>query len=128
MKTWLSTYKHSLGLLALFLVLSLVMPLFFGAFLVGTGFFASQILFDQGRKQFNPRKFVLLGAGLIFTATTIWAAIFFTPALHTDWETDSPYDGLIIVMLGVAFFALMLLLPLSGYVGDRVYRTRKTQK
>lgn len=28
MKTWLSTYKHSLGLLALFLVLSLVMPLF----------------------------------------------------------------------------------------------------
>lgn len=128
MKNWLDTYKYPVLLLSLFLLLSIFMPLFMGTFLIGIGAFTSRILFDQGRTQFQGRKLFLFGAALLVTATTIWAAIWFFPSLHTDWETDGPYDGLILALIGVALLASLLLLPFSGYVGDRFYRTRGLRK
>lgn len=128
MKNWLRIYKYPLGLIALFLLLSFVTPIFIGAFLTAIGALASRILFDRGRQQLKGRKLAFIGGSLIVLIFTIWATIYFTPALHTDWETRSPYDGLLMALLGIALLAALMLFPFFGYVGDRIYRTRKLRK
>lgn len=128
MKNWIDTYKYSLVLLGLFLLLALLMPIFLGAFFIALGALISRVLFDQGRQQFNGKKLIYVASALIFVIATICVVLFFTPALQTDWEEDGPNDALIIFMMGVVAFSVLILLPLSGYASDRFVRTRKPAK
>lgn len=128
MMNFISTYKYPLVLLGIFLLLTLFMPMFLGAFVIGLGAFISRVLFDQGRQQFNGKQLIFVASALILVIATICAALFFTPALQTDWEEDGPNGALIIFMMGVAAFSVLLLLPLSGYAADRILRTRKLAK
>ena len=128
MKNWIDTYKYSLVLLGLFLLLALLMPIFLGAFFIALGALISRVLFDQGRQQFNGKKLIYVASALIFVIATICVVLFFTPALQSDWEEDGPNDALIIFMMGVVAFSVFLLLPLSGYTADRIYRKRKLAK
>lgn len=128
MMNFISTYKYTLVLLGIFLLLTLFMPMFFGAFVIGLGAFISRVLFDQGRQQFNGKKLIFVASALILVIASICAVLFFTPALQTDWEEDGANDGLIIFMMGVVAFSVLLLLPLSGYAADRIFRTRKPAK
>lgn len=125
MKNWIDTYKYSLVLLGFFLLLTMFMPMFLGAFFIGLGALISRVLFDQGRQQFNGKKLIFVASALIVVIATICSVLFFTPALQTDWEEDGPNDALIIFMMGVVAFSVLLLLPLSGYAADRIFRKRK---
>ncbi len=125
MKNWIDTYKYSLVLLGFFLLLTMFMPMFLGAFFIGLGALISRVLFDQGRQQFNGKKLIFVASALIVVIATICSVLFFTPALQTDWEEDGANDALIIFMMGVVAFSVLLLLPLSGYAADRIFRKRK---
>ncbi|WP_332627631.1 hypothetical protein [Aurantimicrobium sp.] len=124
---FLARYKGQFGLLLLFLSLSFFMPIFMGVFFVAIGALVSRALFDQGRTELSLKKLMFIGGSLVVLAFTIWALIYFTPSLNTDWETDGPYDGLIIAMMGIAFIAVLLFLPLVGYLADRYFRTKSTK-
>lgn len=128
MKNLINTYKYSFVLLGIFLLLSLFMPLFLGAFLIALGALISRVLFDQGRQQLNGKKLIFVAFALIFVIATICSVLFFTPALQTDWEEDGANDALIIFMMGFVAFSVLLLLPLSGYVADHFFRSRKISK
>ena len=112
-------------MLGFFLLLTLFMPMFLGAFFIGLGALISRVLFDQGRQQFNGKKLIFVASALIVVIATICAVLLFTPALQTDWEEDGPNDALIMFMMGVVAFSALLLLPLSGYAADRIFRKRK---
>ena len=121
-------YKGQFVLLLLFLALSFFMPVFLGAFFISIGILVSRTLFDQGRTALSLKKLMFIGGSLVVLAFTIWALIYFTPSLNTDWETDGAYDGLILAMMGIAFIAVLLLLPLVGYLADRYFRTKSSKK
>ncbi len=128
MRNWIDTYKYSLVLLGFFLLFTMFMPMFFGAFFIGLGALISRVLFDQGRQQLSGKKLIFVASALIVVIATICAVLFFTPALQTDWEEGGPNDALIIFMMGVVAFAVLLLLPLSGYAADRIFRKGKLAK
>jgi hypothetical protein len=128
LKNILIDYKYSFVLLVIFLLLSMLMPLFLGAFLIALGALISRVFFDQGRQQLNGKTLIFVASALIFVIATICSVLFFTPALQTDWEVDGPNDALIIFMMGFVAFSVLLLLPLSGYVADRIFRSKKILK